>query len=570
MKILGIYDGHNASVALLENGEITFALQEERPTNIKNFFGFPQKALDYLFKNQNLKPADIDLVALSSFFISSPMEPEEVRKHFNWQGTPLAIFVKKISKLSVVQKLREKQSLSRRFRILKKLGFKKEKICVIDHHFCHAASAYYGLAQEYNKKYLVLTLDGGGDWLCSTVNIGYLGKIKKIAQTPYGHSLGDIYARTTFMMGFTPWEHEYKLMGMAPYANKNYSEKVKEIYKKYLDFDSKNPLIFRKKIFEDTNHIVKRLEHDLRRVRFDNICGGLQMFTEELLVKWIKACIKKTGIKDLLCAGGIFMNVKANKLISELSEVDSISIFPSCSDESTSLGAAWLLYHQKNPQEKLFNLKDYYLGPSFSEENAKEEIENARKKISFSFTKENNINKKITELLVQGKIVARCSGRMEFGARALGNRSILVDPKNLQVVSVINKMIKNRDFWMPFAPVVKKDKTNLYLKNEKKLSSPYMMMAFDTTDKKNDFIAAIHNADFTARAQIIEPNQSPDLENILDEFEKITGRAILLNTSFNLHGYPIVFGPKEAIWTFENSGLEYLAIGDFLLSKQSL
>jgi len=231
MKILGIHDGHNASIALLEDGEITFALQEERPTNIKNFFGFPKKSIEYLFKYKNISPKDIDFVALSSFFTSSPMEPGDVKKHFNWQGTPLAILAKKVSKLRFIQKLRERQSLGRRLKILQELGFEKEKIKVIGHHLCHAATAYYGLAKNRGKKYLVLTLDGGGDWLCGTVNISHQGKMEKISQTPYGHSLGDLYARTTFMMGFTPWEHEYKLMGMAPYANLNIPKKSKKFMK---------------------------------------------------------------------------------------------------------------------------------------------------------------------------------------------------------------------------------------------------------------------------------------------------------------------------------------------------
>jgi len=566
MRILGIYDGHNASAALLENGKVTFAVQEERLTNEKNFFGFPEKAIGLTLNAKRLKPADIDYIALCSRYMTAPMAREKVRKHFSWQGTPLAVLVNKVSRLRFFQKLREERNLKIRFAILKKLSFPKNKIKIINHHLSHAAAAYYGLRESIDKKYLVLTLDGGGDWLCGTVNIAEGGTIEKIVEVPYVHSLGNLYARTTYMMGFTPWEHEYKLMGMAPYANSKYARRVAEIYEKYLDLDPQNNLSFKKKIFESTNHILPRLERDLKRQRFDNITGGLQLFTEELLVKWVRACIEKTGIYDLLLSGGVFMNIKANKVIAEMPEVNSVAAFPSCGDESNALGAAWFLHHQitKNAGEPL---SDYYLGPEYLDEEIKKSLDEEAKEKYFTFKEVTEPNKIIAKLLATGKIVARASGRLEFGARALGNRSILADPKNQKVVSIINDLIKSRDFWMPFAPIVSKKNASRYFVNQKNLFSPYMMMGFDTTEDREDFVAAIHPSDKSARPQILELGQNPDVEEILDEFEKLTGRAILLNTSFNLHGYPVVLGPKEALWTFKRSGLEYLVMGNYLVRK---
>jgi len=173
----------------------------------------------------------------------------------------------------------------------------------------------------------------------------------------------------------------------------------------------------------------------------------------------------------------------------------------------------------------------------------------------------------IAELLIKGEIVARCKDRMEFGARALGNRSILADASDLKCTRTINMMIKNRDFWMPFAPVIMKEREHDYIVNPKNIASPYMILSFDTTDKREDLIAAIHQADFTARPQVIEKDFNPDYYKILKEFEKNTGKGALLNTSFNLHGYPIVLGPEEAMWVFENSGLKYLALGNYLITK---
>lgn len=570
MRVLGIHDGHNASAALVEDGELVFALQEERPRNIKNFNGFPEESIAALLGERRLGANDIDVVALSSRYMDGPSTTEELLAYFGRQGTPLTITLKKISKLRVVQRWRERQSLARRFAVLDRLGFPREKVNIIEHHLCHAGAAYYGLGKDAKKQYLVLTLDGGGDWLCSTVSVAREGKIERIASTAYGHSVGDLYSRTTYYMGMTPWEHEYKLMGLAPYASEKYSRKAAKIYETYLDLDLRNPLVFKRKVFEDTNHILGRLRHDLRRERFDSVAGGLQMFTEELIVRWIRAAIKETGIRDILCGGGVFMNVKANKLIAELPEVASMAVFPSCGDESNSIGAAWAAYYEKSSASHAPHLlKHCYLGTSFPDDAAMDAVRGAERAGAIRVGCEANINRRIAELLAEGKIVARATGPVEFGARALGNRSIFADPKNQNVVPVINTMIKNRDFWMPFAPIVLADRAGRYLINPKKLSSPYMMMAFDTPKAvRDEIIAAIHPADGSARAEILEPGQNPDVEEILREFERATGRAMLLNTSFNLHGSPIVYGPEEALWTFLNSGLEYLALGTFLVTKR--
>lgn len=568
MRVLGIHDGHNASVALVEDGELLFALQEERPTNVKNFFGFPEKALKIALRERKLTPRDIDIVALSSHFMGAPVTTEELLRYFGRQGTALTIALKKISKLRIVQRWRERKSLARRFAILENLGFPKERVNIIEHHLCHAGAAYYGLGRDAEKKYLVLTLDGGGDWLCSTVSIAEHGSLKRIASTAYGHSVGDLYSRTTYYMGMTPWEHEYKLMGLAPYASAKYSKKTAEIYGAYLDLDPQNPLTFKRKIYEDTNHILGRLRRDLWRQRFDNIAGGLQLFTEELLARWVRAAIKETGITDILCGGGVFMNVKANKAVAELLEVTSMAVFPSCGDESNSIGAAWVAYYETaHTSHEAHILKHYYLGTSFNDDAVRGSLKRTEQTDTIRVSEEQNINRRIAELLAEGKILARATGPIEFGARALGNRSIFADPQNQKVVAVINRMIKNRDFWMPFAPIVLADRAARYIKNPKQIFSPYMMMAFDTTEAREELAAAIHPADASARAQILEPGQNPDVEEILREFERLTGRAILLNTSFNLHGYPVVYGPEEALWTLLNSGLKYLALNNYLVTK---
>jgi carbamoyltransferase len=191
----------------------------------------------------------------------------------------------------------------------------------------------------------------------------------------------------------------------------------------------------------------------------------------------------------------------------------------------------------------------------------------AIRRSGFRYEQPKNIAAAVAKVLASGHPVARCAGPMEFGARALGNRSILADPKNQDVVRIINRMVKNRDFWMPFAPMVMSRRADEYIQNPKRLRSPYMMMTFDTRENFKELIAAVHNADLTCRAQILEPQQNPDMHAILEAFEELTGRGVILNTSFNLHGFPIVRTAEDALHVFENSGLEYLQVGSYLVSK---
>ncbi len=573
MYILGIHEGHNSSCCLLKDGRIEFAIQEERLVRVKNYWGFPERAVEHLLGRYRLAPSDIDRVAIASEYSGPPMDEKAFFKMFHESGKILSRVKHWVVRRKAYENYAIRKNLAERMDKLEKIGFQKEKTVVVEHHLAHASAAYYGLAQDLERKYLVLTIDGSGDGLCSTVNIGQGGKLKRIAETKEGHSMGDIYARVTAMMGFTPLEHEYKLMGMAPYASPKHANQASHVFNNYLGLDPVNSLTFKRRIPEPTEQILRRLKKDLDYVRFDAICGGLQDFTEKLIVEWVGECVKATGIRDILCSGGVFMNVKANKRIMELPEVDSIAVFPSCGDETNSLGAAWYVYNESKlagQNGKNHNaLKHFYLGGEVNDDEAEEEIKSyVKNHPQLSYARGKEINRQIAELLAEGKAVARCSGKMEFGARALGNRSILADPLNLSVLRTINMMVKKRDFWMPFAPIVMEDKADLYIKNTKKLESPYMMMTFDSTDKVNEFLAAVHNADLTARAQILKRGQNPDLEEILSSFEKLTGRAVLLNTSFNLHGYPIVYTAKDALEVFVRSGLDYLVINDFLVWKE--
>jgi carbamoyltransferase len=257
------------------------------------------------------------------------------------------------------------------------------------------------------------------------------------------------------------------------------------------------------------------------------------------------------------------MNVKANKRISELPGVESFEAFPSCGDETLPIGAYYLATAERFGADAVQPLEHFYLGDA----STAEDVEKAVRDGGFPHHKPQDMAAEVAALLASGVPVARCNGPMEFGARALGNRSILADPSNQDVVRVINQMVKKRDFWMPFAPLISAERHTEYVHNPKRLRSPYMMMTFDSRENFRELIAAVHNADLTCRAQVLEPQQNSEVYAILKAFESQTGRGVILNTSFNLHGFPIVRTAEDALHVFRHSGLPHLQVGQYLVSK---
>jgi carbamoyltransferase len=269
------------------------------------------------------------------------------------------------------------------------------------------------------------------------------------------------------------------------------------------------------------------------------------------------------------------MNVKANQLLSEMDEVEEIFIFPSCGDETNAIGAAYWVYveecRKRGQALDMQPLSDLYWGKEFSDD----EIEQAL--VAFPFSTKvkvetpQNIERRIAELLASSHVVARFNGRMEFGARALGNRSILANPADPRVIKTINEMIKQRDFWMPFAPSVNVERVRDYLRKPKDIPAPYMVITFDSIPEKvSVFAAGVHPYDGTARPQEVMESHNPRYHRLIQYYGDITGEEIILNTSFNLHGFPIAYTPEQAFITLDNSGLQYLAIGSFLISKKDI
>jgi carbamoyltransferase len=568
MNVLGVWDGHNASAVLLVNGRIVAGAQEERFCNQKNYIGFPQRAVSWVLEAAGLDRQELDIVAIPSNTVGYAFDVKLIRDVFEEEQRKLIRSrLRLAARNTPLDGIYRWWSKSERIRAFEKAGFARRQLNFVEHHTCHAAASYFG--SPWRDQVLVLTLDGGGDRLAATVSVGSGRSIERIAVTPDTDSVGNLYSRVTFLLGFVPWEHEYKVMGLAPYASRTDFAPLKTALENCIGLSPKNPLAFKRNIPEPTRLVCRRLQRAYRFERFDRIAGALQEFTEELVLKWVHAAINKTGIRKLALGGGVFMNVKVNKLIAEMSEVEDIFVFPSCGDETNSIGAAFHLYASKTG-ETPGPIGPIYWGPEFPSTSVEDIVKKCVNHRNIEYEYVDDIEGAIVELLLNHNIVARASGKMEFGARALGNRSILADPSDLVTVQAINRMIKMRDFWMPFAPVVMSEKQDDYLVRTKPIRSPYMMMAFDTQhSRRHEIIAAVHQSDGTARPQVIERDDNPSYYEIVDRFEKSTGRGALLNTSFNLHGYPIVLGPREATWVFENSGLEYLALGHYLLRKKS-
>jgi carbamoyltransferase len=298
------------------------------------------------------------------------------------------------------------------------------------------------------------------------------------------------------------------------------------------------------------------------------VCAGLQLFTEELMSRWVKYWLKKTGRGVLCLSGGVFMNVKMNNILGEIDEVEKLFVFPSCGDETNAIGAAWAYLEDQGMYELIKPLQSMYLGVSPDERMFRQAEDLATSK-GYKVYKPADVGLEVASLLARGEIVARCTGREEFGARALGNRSILADPSRPELVPVLNRAIKNRDFWMPFACTVLASHENRYIHNPKNFPAPYMILAFQSR-LTEEIIAGVHPNDGTIRPQVLSRETNPEYHHIIEEFARRTGRGAVLNTSFNLHGEPIVSSPLEAMDVFERSGLEHLNLGPYLIHKANL
>lgn len=584
--ILGISDSHLSTACLLKDGEILGCVSEERFTREKNQSAYPVQSVSFLLEHAGIEGADLSAVALAGHEAMNPEWFERVTRDDEYideylgikKTSPIRRKARKVGqKLNIAGDAKGKNLTPNEERFQKiaaHLGVEKNLIHIIEHHTAHAAAAFYAspfAEADDGGMTAVLTNDASGDGLCATWNAAGPDGIRRIASSPSAAgSLGSFYSLITQYLGMRQLEHEYKVMGLAPYAPDYGREKSYDVLKKMIAFEQNGTPEFRWKIRRDR---FRYMMENLVRHRFDWVAGAAQDLFEELLLDWVCAGVEAVGERRVALSGGVFMNVKANQKVSVLNEIDEIYVLPSCGDESNAIGAAYWFHAEGGKSGRRNNTcvppKGLYLGRDVAEESVTRAISDTGVGEANSVRRFDDIESEVARLLSIGEVVARVKGREEFGARALGNRSILANPRDFQVVTHINKMIKSRDFWMPFAPSILDRRVADYILNPKGLFSPYMMITFDSTPLgREELTAACHPYDGTLRPQMVERSYNPDYYRLIEAFEGLTGIGGVLNTSYNLHGEPIVSSPEDAIRTFENSGLVHLALGQYLISKK--
>lgn len=587
MIVLGINDGHQSSAAIIVHGRLVAAIAEERFTRRKNEHGYPRHAIAACLRIAGVSAAELDKVAVATkalppAYFAIRRDSDFSIKDFWREQTdywyPVLYENRKVSYEEVFKDKVKAENFvydrsfikddtdvdgmreARRAYIVQHLGVAADTVVFKDH---HAAHAYYGLlaAPPTGGKRLVLTADGFGDGANASVwTDDGTGRLNELARTDQCH-IGRMYRYATLLLGMKPAEHEYKVMGLAPYANPDYCQRAYEVYAETLQVDG---LGFSYKVRPRDNffHFRERLQSE----RFDAIAYGIQRRTEELLSDWIVNGITQTGIRDVIFSGGVAQNIKANKRVWEMECVDSLFVPPGPHDESLSIGAAYMECVENGETAAEDGFHSAYLGTSYDDAQIAAQLKRYDG-VSGVTVREAGPDA-AAEILSRGEVMGCFQGRMEFGARALGNRSILADPRDQKVIQRINDQVKLRDFWMPFAPSVKAEREHDYLVNPKKIDARYMTMAFESTDAgKASIPAALHPYDKTGRPNVVNAKQNPRYHELISAFEARTGVGALLNTSFNLHGEPVVEKPEDALSTFERSGLPHLFIGNFLVSK---
>jgi carbamoyltransferase len=594
--ILGIQEAHDASAALMVDGEIVAAAQEERFTGLKGDYGYPEQSIAFCLRRAGVDASEIDEVALASHNWNPVLTKVKRNANFSvddWVKEQREFWKPKIFEkrdVSYYDLFRDRPDFRydetypmdhlltgymdpeemkqmaeiRQRTISEKIGIPLERIRTITHEDCHAFYAYFG--SPMRGRVLVLTSEGIGDYSNGTVSTFCEAGRKQLAYTVENH-LGHIYQYLTLILGMKPAQDEYKLMGLAPYANKKELERSYRVFERILKVEDLKILWDQK-----PGDLYFYFREALEGHRFDGIAGAVQKWVEVILCEWVRECVTKTGLGRFCFAGGVAQNIKACRSIGELDGVDELYVCPTAGDTSLPLGACYFAmwrYCRRNGLscDVIKPLENIYLGP----EPGVEEIESAlaRENVAsrFNVTRAPGADE-IAGRLVAGEIIGRCSGRLEFGMRALGNRSILADPRNPETIRKINAAVKFRDFWMPFAPTILAERERDYLVNPKNLVCPFMTMAFDSTPlARKELIAAMHPGDLTIRPQILEERRNPQYYAIVKEFERLTGVGALLNTSLNLHGSPIALSPKDALHTFENSELDCLILGDYLIAR---
>jgi carbamoyltransferase len=564
MYILGINFSYDAACSLIKDGSVTAACQEERFKRVKHYAGFPSESLNFCLKHAGITMNDVDAVA---FFWNPAIHAQA----FNWRLSSAPRhhleFLHSIPGhlLNMIDE-RETDMLEQ---IIYLKNGKKLPIFYVTHHSCHSAGALFSSPFEETA---ILTLDGYGERESCTISTGKGKTIKKLWFQEFPHSLGSFYAAFTQYLGFKPNSGEGKLMGLASYGDRKsgYAEKVRKMVRlteegfeldlSYFSFFLERQTRYSTK-FIDLLGDPRKPESTITK-RHEDIAAACQTVLEDTVIHLARIARRKTGIETLSMSGGVTLNCLANGRILDEGIFRRHFFHPASSDAGSSIGAALWVYHEVYDMPRTSaRLCTEYLGPEFSNDQIKIEIE----KGGLKYGEPEDPEKTSAELLASGKIGSVFSGRAEFGPRALGNRSTIADPRNPAMKDILNRKVKFREPFRPYAPSVLEEKCGEYFhKNE---PSPFMLRVYKTLESRLDEIPSITHVDGGARVQTVTREQNAQYYQLIENFGKITGTYLILNTSFNIRGEPIVNTPSDALKCFLTTGMDFLLIGNFLLIK---
>jgi carbamoyltransferase len=593
MNILGLSAYyHDSSACILIDGEIIAAVQEERFTRIKHDSSFPSKSIQYCIKEAGIDCENIDYVV----FYEKPFLKFErlletylafAPRGFKSFTSSLPVWVK--------EKLFQKSSIINELNMA--LGTQddwKNKLLFSEHHLSHAASAFYPSPFE---EAAILTMDGVGEWTTTSLAIGKLNSVEVLKEIHFPHSLGLLYSAFTYYTGFKVNSGEYKVMGLAPYGMPKYVDKIKdnlidikEDGSFFLDmsyFDYCTGLTMTNKKFADLFDGPPRdPESELSQKEMD-LAASIQVVTEEIVLKLANSIRIETGLKNLCLAGGVALNCVANGKLLKSSTFDDVWVQPAAGDAGGALGAALAIHHMMldNPRKDINqdNMRGSYLGPKFSEAETSKVLDSlgaTHNKLS-----EDELFETAAEALASGKAIGWMNGRMEYGPRALGARSIIADSRSPTMQKMLNLKVKYRESFRPFAPSILKEELSNWFELDKE--SPYMLMVSEVCKDKRllpsnedeslfgieklniprSKIPAVTHIDFSARVQTVDSLTNPRYHKLIKQFFDKTGCPVLVNTSFNVRGEPIVCSPEDAFKCFMGTELDILIIDSIILYK---
>lgn len=586
---------HDSAAALLRDGALVAAAEEERFSRKKHDFGFPQMAIDFCLKQGGIQAGDLDYVV----FYEKPLIKFE-RILSTVLGTYPASW--RVFREAMIPWFNDKLWI--KGRILKALGIPAGRILFIEHHLSHAASAFF--CSPFRQA-AVLSLDGVGEWTTTARGVGSAdwsgaeSRIDLTGEIRFPHSLGLLYSAFTAFLGFQVNEGEYKVMGMAPYGVPRYLDQVYRLVRvepggafrlnmDYFCFTHSTDQTYNRRFidlfgpprqpesefFTTTTH--PRRDHPLWsdaaaqvNQKYADIAASIQKATEEILLKMAASTCKETGLKQLVMAGGVALNSVANGRILNETCVEDLFIQPAAGDSGGALGAALYVYHVLLGQPRRFVLEHAYWGQAYDEGEIEAFLRDQGVRCE-RIDDDDRLTDRVVQALVDQKVVGWFQGRFEWGPRALGNRSILADPRNPQMKDLVNAKIKFREPFRPFAPVVCEERTAEYFalpQPDRHYPARYMLLVVPIHDEKQQAIGAVNHIG-TGRLQTVRRETNPKYYDIVNKFGQATGVPVVLNTSFNLRGEPIVTSPANAWWTFTHSGIDLLVMGNYLVQKTNL